>query len=261
MKTVRELIEAYLEKEDKTIVGKILELLKTEDGLFAIVARATGNFYMGAENEKPAAYLFTGRELAEEYVKGLKWSGLEAKSIEIRPEQRIAFFSDLYRSGFEAVVLDKGEGSLTMSLFSIIEKPEDEGGQVMNPTLMRAAAQFYQELARKKAIPPMQDLMCAELHKARFLAAVENMRDLNYASVTDPRGKKFIPVFTDWVEFGKFDKKRKYQGVVLRFRDLKKLLRRADGVVVNPLGFGLRLDMEKYENIEKQYGTALKVVK
>ena len=41
---------------------------------------------------------------------------------------------------------------------------------------------------------------------------------------------------------------------------LKKLIRKADGVVVNPFGFGLKLDMEKAENIERQFG-GLRVVK
>ena len=62
------------------------------------------------------------------------------------------------------------------------------------------------------------------------------------------------------MEFGKFDKKHRYHGVTVKFRDLKKLIRKADGVVVNPFGFGLKLDMEKAENIERQFG-GLRVVK
>ena len=68
------------------------------------------------------------------------------------------------------------------------------------------------------------------------------------------------PVFTDHIEFGKFDKKQKYQTELVKFRDLKKLVRKVDGIVVNPFGFGLRLDREKIDNIEKECST-LKVVK
>lgn len=260
MKTIHELIESYLENEDKTVFGQILEQMKTEGGMFAVVARATNNFYMGAENEKPAAYLFTSREFADEFVKEIKWAGIEVKSTEIRPEQRIAFFNDLYRSGFEAVALDKGQESLTMSLFSIIEKPENEGELLINPSLMRAAAQFYQELSRKKAVKPMQDLMCSELYKAKFLIPNENPQERNYPMITDNRGGKFYPVFTDWIEFGKFDKKHHFQGEMIKFRDFKKLIRKVDGIVVNPFGFGLRLDREKIEKIESENST-LKVVK
>ena len=57
-----------------------------------------------------------------------------------------------------------------------------------------------------------------------------------------------------------FDKKQKYQTELVKFRDLKKLVRKVDGIVVNPFGFGLRLDREKIDNIEKECST-LKVVK
>lgn len=260
MVKIHELIKNYLENEDKTVFGQILELMKTEDGMFAILARPTNNFYMGAENGKPAAYIFTSREYADAFAKEIKWSGLEVKSLEIRPEQRIAFFNDLYRSGFEAVILDKDQESLSMSLFSIVEKPVNDGELILNPTLMRAAAQFYQELARKKAVKKMQDIMCSELYRAKFLIPTESEKEPAYPMITDSRGGKFYPIFTDWVEFGKFDKKHRYQGVVLKFRDVKKLLRKADGVVLNPFGFGLRLDREKIEKIESENST-LKVVK
>ena len=78
--------------------------------------------------------------------------------------------------------------------------------------------------------------------------------------ITDNKGMKFYPVFTDHIEFGKFDKKQKYQTELVKFRDLKKLVRKVDGIVVNPFGFGLRLDREKIDNIEKECST-LKVVK
>ncbi|MFR4578459.1 MAG: hypothetical protein ACLT76_01230 [Clostridium fessum] len=56
-------------------------------------------------------------------MKGLEMVGVETKVLEIRPLQRISFFNDLYRSGFEAVVIDKGqENHMSMSLFSIIEE-------------------------------------------------------------------------------------------------------------------------------------------
>ena len=95
---------------------------------------------MGAENAKPAAYIFSSKAFADEFVKELKWEGYEVKSLEIRAAQRIGFFNDLYRSGFEAIVVDKGQESLTMSLFSIVEKPEDNGDIIVNPSLMRPSS-------------------------------------------------------------------------------------------------------------------------
>lgn len=269
MGTIHELIESYLKKEDQTIFGKILEQLKTESGLWTILVRTTNNFYMGIENEKPAAYLFTDKQFADEFMKEIKWEGIQVKSLEISPEKRIAFFNDLYRSGFEAVAIDKGQDSLIASLFSIVDKPEAEQQEelIMNPSLMRAAIQFYQGLASRHAVKEMQDLMCNEIYKAAFILPVkissleegetekylfERKEGQDYPILRNPQGKKFYPIFTDWIEFGKYDRNKQHKGVLVHFKDLKKLIRKVDGIVVNPLGFNLILDQEKMEKILKE---------
>lgn len=269
METIHELIEAYLEHEDKSIVNKILDEIKTTEKLWSVFARPTNNFYMGIEKEKPAAYLFTNKEYADDFAREIRWEGIEVKSLEIRLEQRIGYFSDLYRSGFEVIMIDKGQDNMVMSLFNLIDRLEESEDHIINPVLMRSAAQFYQELSRKRAVKGMQDVMCREIYNARFLipAAVsgagEPQRDQNnliieraenvsHPCVTNQQGKKFYPIFTDWLEFGKFDKKKKYQASIVSFRDLKKLIRKVDGIAVNPFGFNLILDQQKLENIEKE---------
>lgn len=260
MKKVHELIVSAQEKEDKSFLPQLLELLKTEEGMYAVTARITNNFYMGTENGKAAAFIYTEKELAEKFVKELKWIGVETKSLEIRPEQRIHFFNDLYRGGFEALVIDKNHDSFSISLFSIIEKPENQDGVLVNPELMRAAARFYQSLVSHTAVKLQQDLMCSELYKARFLVPVADLKKTTPPLITDNKGGKYIPIFTDWVEFGKFDKKHRFTGNVVKFRELKKLVSQTNGIVVNPFGFGLKLDVEKLERIEKE-NNRLKVVK
>ena len=84
MKTINELIKSYLENEDKAVFGEILDVIRTGDSLFAVAARVTNNFFMGAENAKPAAYIFSSKAFADEFVKELKWKGYEVKSLEIR---------------------------------------------------------------------------------------------------------------------------------------------------------------------------------
>lgn len=262
MDTIHGLIENYLEKEDKTVLVKILELLKTEEKLYTVLVRATNNFYMGIEHEMPCAYLFTSREYADNFARETRWEGIQSKYLEIKPEQRISFFSDLYRSGIEAVAIDKGENSLVMSLYGIIDKPSEEDAALMNPSLVRAANQFYQELARKKAIKPMQDLMCFEIHKATYLVptrAVEEKEGRHihekgdkteFAVLGTQDGKKYLPVFSDWSEFSRYDKKVNHDAVLLQYADLKKVIRKFDGIALNPLGFNLILDQEKMGSIE-----------
>ena len=196
MEKLRKLMKEHQDKADKKVMGEVLELLQREPGLFVVTVHATKNFFLGAENGKAAAFLYTSREYADEFVKGLEMVGVETKVLEIRPLQRISFFNDLYRSGFEAVVIDKGqENHMSMSLFSIIEKPKDTSEIVMNPSLVRSANQFYQALVQHQAFPQMQDLMCKELYGARLLVPV-----------ADPQKTTAVPVLTTGKGVGGFRK-------------------------------------------------------
>lgn len=264
MKSIHELIEAYLESQDKEMMKELLEQIQVEEHLWSVLARPTNNFYMGIEHDKPAAYLFTDNQFSVEFMKDLKWEGLEVKSLEIRPDQRMNFFVDLYRSGFEIIAVDKGQDSVEFSLKMLIKKPEGDEQMVMNPSLIRAAAQFYQGLATKKVVKPMQDIMCLELQKAEFILPVhktsvkegevsgdvrlvENRPGLSHPLLEGRGGVKYYPVFTDWMEFGKYDQKKQYYATVVRFEALKRLAKKSDGVVLNPFGFNLVMDKEKLE--------------
>lgn len=262
MEKLRELMKENQDKSDKKVMREVLELLQKEPGLFVVTVHATNNFFLGAENGKAAAFLYTSREYADEFVKGMEIVGVQAKVLEIRPLQRIAFFNDLYRSGFEAVAIDKGQDvHMSMSLFSIIEKPTDTSEIVMNPSLVRAANQFYQALVQHQAVPQMQDLMCKELYGARLLVPVADPKKTKAVPVlSNGKGLRYYPAFTDLVEFGKFDRKHQFGAMEVRYRDLKKYLDYVNGIVVNPFGFGLRLDADKLEKIEKE-NMKLKVVK
>ena len=95
MEKLRELMKEHQDKADKKVMGEVLELLQREPGLFVVTVHATKNFFLGAENGKAAAFLYTSREYADEFVKGLEMVGVETKVLEIRPLQRISFFNDL----------------------------------------------------------------------------------------------------------------------------------------------------------------------
>ena len=107
----------------------------------------------------------------------------------------------------------------------------------------------------------MQDLMCKELYGARLLVPVADPQKTTAVPVlTNGKGVRYYPAFTDLVEFGKFDRKHQFGAMEVRFRDLKKYLDYVNGIVVNPFGFALRLDGEKLDRIEKE-NMKLKVVK
>ena len=243
----------------RSIVDAVMILQEQENTVLPLLEKQMKDIERGIENLLNAIQ----EGILTSSTKG-RLEKLEAqqKELEIRPLQRISFFNDLYRSGFEAVVIDKGqENHMSMSLFSIIEKPKDTSEIVMNPSLVRSANQFYQALVQHQAFPQMQDLMCKELYGARLLVPVADPQKTTAVPVlTTGKGVRYYPAFTDLVEFGKFDRKHQFGAMEVRFRDLKKYLDYVNGIVVNPFGFALRLDGEKLDRIEKE-NMKLKVVK
>lgn len=261
---VRELILTIKKNEKPEQLARLLAelsgLLMTAPGMYCARVRITSQFYMGMEHGMTAAFLYTSGEYADEFIQGLRWSGMEAESVHICPEKRTDFFRDLHRGGFEAVVLDKSHESLLLPLALIAEEPQREPNEVRNPDLMRSVCLYYQGCARRADIQVLEDQMCGELYKASFLLPETDRRTMTPPLVTDSHGGRYCPVFTDWVEMDKFDRKKRLGGRRLRFRDLKGCIGNCDGIVINPFGFGLKLDMEKLLRIEREKNR-LRVVK
>lgn len=259
MEKVREMISSYRRRAQEEFLEPLIKLIKTDPGMYAVKIRITNHYYMGMENGNTAAFLYTDRAYAEEFAQGLRWSGAEAESLEIHAVQREAFFLDLVRSGFESIVLDKSHEPMTLPLESFVDEKET-AGLFMNPSLMRAACQFYQGYLRQGKIKFLENQMCEELYRARFLFPGADRKNGIPAMVAGGRGGRFCPVFTDWIEFEKFDKRQRFCAAPVRFRELKRLMGQADGIVINPFGFGLKLDMEKLLRIEREH-SPIRVIK
>jgi hypothetical protein len=253
MEKVHELIAGAGGNGDPETVGKIVNLLRTEDGMFSVEVRVTGNYYLGAENESPAAYIFTSEEYAKEWALRVRDTGLTSRVVRIAPDQRIGFFSDLRRSGFKTVCIDAGHEMLTLSLFSIIKKPTEEKA-VENPSLLLMANQFYQAVAEHRATRQMQSLLTRELYDATYLVPCDKDDSSRHPMIGRNTGEHYFPVFTDLPELMKFDRKHQFTAAETDIEGLKKLAKKCDGVVINPLGFNLMLDYEKAERIVSENG-------
>lgn len=246
-------------KKNLETVKQILDLIKTEEGLYAIKVRITNNFYQGAEDGQPAAFIFTSELFAAEFVKELTFINMESKYIDIKPEQRLAFFGDLVRSGITKVVIDKNHDDFAFDIDRIIDV-DKVAESVINPNLMVSAAIFYQCIAKGDVIEQMQDQLCREIYNATFLIPTGAAKLGTHPMLANEKGLNFYPIFTDNYEFSRFDRKNKYTAEKIKFRELKKLLSSSAGIVINPFGFGLKIDEEKYSRIQAQC-SSLKVVK
>lgn len=249
MKELGRILMGCGEETDRSTISRICDLIRTEEEMYTIIVRVTNNFYLDEENEVPTAWLFTEHRFAEDNVRNIRDFGLEVREVEIAPKQRLGFFNDLYRSGFEAVTIDRGQDhAFSMSLFNLIDRPDEETAKRLNPGLVRAANRFYQGIAKNSVTPAAQKDFSSTLSHAMFLLPMNPENGKN-PMVTNKAGGRYYAVFSDPTEFFRFDKKHIYEAAEVSFADLRKLAKKADGIVVNPFGFGLGLDLGKIDRI------------
>lgn len=274
MDTIQQIIKKFDETKDKQIYHEILERLKAEESLWASYMPSTNNFYLEFENGKPTAYLFTEKQFYDVYQDYMLQRKIVVKPVEIKKEQRMIMFGEMYRSGFEMLVIDNGQTHLVMSLFDVIEKPDfsnipEINRPIMNPTLVCAANNFFQGLNTNRVNRDMEATMFKELYHGKYLMPLDtskmNLEKTNesngesiikeksimqFPCIRNTENKNFYPLFTDWNEFRRFDREQKFSGNIVTFNDIKFFIDQADGIVINPYGANIILKKEMIPTIE-----------
>lgn len=274
METIQQMIKRFDLTQDRQVYNEIIERLKTEELLWVSFMPYTNNYYLGFENGKPSCYIFTEKQYYDLYQDYMMQQQIFIKPVENDSEHRMLMFGDLYRSGFEMLVIDNGQTFLTMSLFDIIDKPDysdipEISRPIMNPALVRTANYFFQGLSTKRATREMEEDMFKAIYNAKYLMPMDtskmNMEKTNgnsgecvikensiiqFPLITSSQDKSFYPFFTDWNEFRKYDKEQKFGGNIATFDDIKYFIDKADGISINPFGVNITLSKEMVNVIE-----------
>lgn len=274
METIQQLIKKFDSIKDKQVYSEIIERIKTEELLWVSYMPYTNNYYLDFENSKPTGYIFTEKQYYDKYQDYMMQQQIFVKPVENNKEQRMVMFGDLYRSGFEMLVIDNGQTHLVMSLFDVIDKPDfsnipEISRPIMNPTLVCAAHHFFQGLSTKRVTRDMEAKMFKEIYNAKYLMPMDaskmNMEKTNvdngkcvikeksimqFPLITNSEDKSFYPFFTDWNEFRRFDKEQKYSGNITTFKDIKYFIDKVDGISINPYGVNITLTKDMLNVIE-----------
>ena len=274
MQTIQQLIVQYSKEKSVEEYQIILERLKQQEILWVARFPQTNNYYLDFVNNKPAAYIFTEKDFCDQYQDYILQQMIQVTCQENEAAERMNLFGDLYRSGFEAIIIDDGQQFLGMSLFDLIEKPDFSGipeinRPVMNPTLVRTANDFMQKLIRKSASPELEEQLFHEIYQGKYLLAMDASKlkqekineetgesvikedsVMSFPLITNADNKHFYGFFTDWTELRKFDSENKYSGSITQFEDMKYFIQQADGIVINPFGVNLNLTSKMLDEIE-----------
>ncbi len=271
MSVLQKLIVKFNEKKNSELYTKIIKEIQSAEMLWIAFSPSSNNYYLGNENGKAAAYLFSEKDYFDAFYVHTVQKGYTIKVVENKAEYRMAFFADLYRSGFEAVVIDNGQTFLKLNLFDIIKKPQPQSENkdtrlIANPSLMRTACWFLQEDAKNPANPDMWKLFFTEIFKGEYIVPADTSKlqiagvksgeiklgqdsEVSFPILENGEGKKFYPFFTDWNELRKYDMSSQFSAMAATFKDFERFADKADGIVINPFGANIVLTSEMLESI------------
>lgn len=253
-------------------IKKMVQTLRDTETLCVIMADSTKLPYVECDEKTydDAILLFDSEESAGKVADALKEEGDAVRVAKIPKEQRLSFLLSLFSMGVNAVKFDKGtDAEVLQELEKIVNKPDiprytAEIGQklkqgekikfrVENPEFHLTAIYLTQKIRNKNASRYEQELkelheeMMTHYKEGYFIAA--QIEGEGIPILKNKKGEMHQPIFTDVQEFLKFqqvNKKAKLKTVVVTEGEvLKHLAKEASGIVVNPFGVGIVLQVKR----------------
>ena len=179
----------------------------------------------------------------------------------LEKQQFLSFYTNLFTMGVNCVVLNGYmPGEFKLQLADMVKKPGGNlpQGQVWveNAGLHLTAIYFMQEVRRQKLpeltdeLKEMQEEILADYGKGTYIAAFHENNGVPLLKQTN--GDAYQPIFTDVVEFRKFNKDNQYKAAVVEAAKIPGVLAaEAKGVVVNPFGVNLQLPITRKQDPAK----------
>lgn len=276
MNNIQELIKQFAKTQNKEFMQKIIEELKKKDKLWIAYSTITRNHYVEYFNGIPTAYIFSELQFCEAFAAYLQTKKIIIRPLESDSRTRVPMFSDFFRNGIEQVIIDNGQTFIVIDLLDIIKRPDfssipEAERPLLNPSMMKCANIFFQCMNMDEPNPNAENNLMREIFNARYLLPIVfgdtapkglTLRPISVggaaiklAVIRRSDGKCYIPVFTDWVELGKYDREKICCGNIVTFSDIETFCVNGEFVSINPLGFNMLLDKTTVETIRKRFDT------
>ena len=122
-----------------------------------------------------------------------------------------------------------------------------------NPELVLTALYLMQKTQRlrlregEQEIKDLQDEVMAHFSRGRYIVAFE--ADKGIPLLKDKKDDTYQPVFTDIMEFQKFNRENRFRTAVIPAEKIPDLLApETKGVTINPMTVNLQLQIRKKKN-------------
>lgn len=243
-----------------------IEALKKTEELYVIISACTKMPYVVCDVETfdDEIFVYFSQEQAKVEGKKLLEEKIPVQIAKIEEKQKLGFFSSLCTMGINCILVDGHlETESRIQLEELVKRPQLDKipeGQVWieNPQLYLTSLYFMQELRKQpkpqltEELKELQEEILVNYGRGRFIAAIHNE---NGIPLIKKEGQDaFQPLFTDVLEFQKFNVNGKFRPMIVDANKVVQILvPDARGVVINPNSINLQLPItrEKEKNHEK----------
>lgn len=232
----------------------LLQMIMAAKEIYALFSACTKSPYVVCDPETFDDEIFLCFSEAEAQAEGktLLKEKIPVTIVKIDEKRKLLFFSSLFSMGINALVFTVNGEKHRLQLTSLVTRREPEGqegkSRVENPELMLTALYYAQEVRRRQVsddepqIQEMQEEMLAHFKKGRYIFAVD--KETKNTPLLKLNEKLFHPIFTDILEFQKFNREQKFVPVVVPADRLpKQVAQNAEGLVINPFGLNLVMNI------------------
>ena len=252
------------EKKNETLTDRkkeVIQSIQRAAEIYTIASVCTKMPYVFCDPETfdDEVFVFLKLEDAQTAAKALAEEKEPVSLVKVENKQLLHFFSNLYTIGVNCVVVDQNSGKEErLQGQEIVHRAEvkelpDGKVRVENPELVLTALYLMQKTQRlrlregEQEIKDLQDEVMAHFSRGRYIVAFE--ADKGIPLLKDKKDDTYQPVFTDIMEFQKFNRENRFRTAVIPAEKIPDLLApETKGVTINPMTVNLQLQIRKKKN-------------
>ncbi len=232
----------------------LLHRLREAKELYSLLSFCTKAPYVVCDPETydDELMIFFDAETAQQEAKKLAEQRIPVSILRVEEPQKLSFFSNLFTMGINALLVKEGEESLGIQLGDLVKRrmPEEEDGKVWveNPELLLTTLYYAQEARRGRTpeanedVRALQEEMLAHFRRGRYIFALE--KESKNTPLVKINEELFHPLFTDIMEFRRFNREDRFLPVVITADKLpKQMAPNAKGIVLNPMSVNMVLNL------------------
>ena len=237
---------------------RLAQMKDAEGAVYALISGYTKEPYIECDGETydDKVFVYLSEDAAKARVAELKEEKIPVGVAKILSNHMLLFFTNLYTMGVNALEIHYDDKMDLLQIDEFAKRREnpqvEEGKQwIENPQLHLTALYFAQEVRRPKELQDakrmaqLQEEMSADFMKSKFIFALQQ-DGKGTPLVKLNTGDKYQLVFTDAVEFSRFNRNNAFKPVIVDAAQLPKVLdKEAKGVVLNIMGVNLPLAVNR----------------